>query len=69
MIKDDGPTTVNLDHLVMGLEGDDSWNPRTHKEYLIPPGAYSYSFTLRFSDNIKADERRALDNRVSKLSS
>ena len=69
MIKDDGPTTVNLDHLVMGLGGDDSWNPRTHKEYLIPPGTYSYSFTLRFSDNIKADERRVLDNRVSKLSS
>ena len=69
MIKDDGPTTVNLDHLVMGLGGDDSWNPRTHKEYLIPSGTYSYSFTLRFSDNIKADERRALDNRVSKLSS
>ena len=69
MIKDDGPTTVNLDHLVMGLGGDDSWNPRTHKEYLIPSGTYSYSFTLRFSDNIKADERRVLDNRVSKLSS
>ena len=69
MIKDDGPTTVNVDHMVMGLGGDDSWNPRTHKEYLIPPGTYSYSFTLRFSDNIKADERRALDNRVSKLSS
>ena len=69
MIKDDGPTTVNLDHMVMGLGGDDSWNPRTHKEYLIPPGTYSYSFTLRFSDNIKADERRVLDNRVSKLSS
>ena len=69
MIKDDGPTTVNLDHLVMGLGGDDSWNPRTHKEYLIPQGTYSYSFTLRFSDNIKVDERRALDNRVSKLSS
>ena len=69
MIKDDGPITVNLDHLVMGLGGDDSWNPRTHKEYLIPSGTYSYSFTLRFSDNIKADERRVLDNRVSKLSS
>ena len=69
MIKDDGPTTVNLDHLVMGLGGDDSWNPRTHKEYLIPSGTYNYSFTLRFSDNIKADERRVLDNRVSKLSS
>jgi len=68
MIKDDGPTTVNVDHMVMGLGGDDSWNPRTHKEYLIPPGTYNYSFTLRFSDNIKADEKRALDNRVSKLS-
>jgi len=46
-VKDSGRITWNLDHLVMGLGGDDSWNPRTHKEYLIHPGDYKYR--LRFS--------------------
>ena len=65
MIKDNGPVTVNMDHKVMGLGGDDSWNPRTHKEYLIGPGTYNYSFVLRFSDNLKADMKRSIDSRMS----
>jgi len=54
--------------MVMGLGGDDSWNPRTHKEYLINPGSYRYSFVLRFSDNIKTDTKRSLDRRTLLLS-
>jgi len=46
-VKDSGRITWNLDHLVMGLGGDDSWNPRTHEAYLIDPGTYQYK--LRFS--------------------
>ena len=65
MVKDNGPVTVNMDHKVMGLGGDDSWNPRTHKEYLIGPGTYKYSFVLRFSDNLKADMKRSIDSRMS----
>lgn len=36
----------NIDYKMMGLGGDDSWNPRTHEEFLIRPGRYSYSFQL-----------------------
>ncbi|NPE27308.1 DUF4981 domain-containing protein [Methanococcoides sp. SA1] len=36
----------NIDHKMMGLGGDDSWNPRTHEEFLIRPGKYSYSFQI-----------------------
>ncbi len=52
MVDMRGPVTVNVDHKTMGLGGDDSWNPRTHKEYLINTGIYSFSYLLRFSDNI-----------------
>ena len=65
MIKDNGPVTVNMDHKVMGLGGDDSWNPRTHKEYLIGPGIYNYAFILRFSDNLKTDIKRSIDSRMN----
>lgn len=46
-IKNSGSITLNLDHLVMGLGGDDSWNPRTHEEFLIKPEAYSYTIRLK----------------------
>ena len=36
----------NIDHKMMGLGGDDSWNPRTHEEFLIKPDKYSYSFQI-----------------------
>jgi beta-galactosidase len=39
--------TVNLDHLQMGVGGDDSWGAPVHKEYLIPATKHSYSFVLR----------------------
>jgi len=39
--------TVNLDYQQMGVGGDNSWGARTHPEYTLPAGAYSYSFRLR----------------------
>ena len=54
-IQNDGPVSVNIDHKVMGLGGDDSWNPRTHDEYLIKPGTYDHSVILRFTDNVDND--------------
>ena len=44
--------TLNLDHQLMGLGGDDSWTPRTHAEYLLSAKEYSYSFRLRPFDNL-----------------
>lgn len=40
-------TVLNIDHLMMGLGGDDSWTPRTHPEYLITGQEYSFSFRMR----------------------
>ncbi|MCB0687192.1 MAG: DUF4981 domain-containing protein [Saprospiraceae bacterium] len=37
---------VNLDYKQMGVGGDDSWGARIHKEYLLPPADYHYSFIL-----------------------
>ena len=53
MVEQNGPVTVNVDYKVMGLGGDDSWNPRTHEEYLIQPNSYDFSFMLRFTDDVE----------------
>jgi len=39
--------TLNLDHLQMGVGGDDSWGARTHPEFCIPAGEYSFSLVLK----------------------
>jgi beta-galactosidase len=38
---------LHIDHQHMGVGGDDSWSPSTHKEYLLERKQYSYS--LMFS--------------------
>ena len=38
---------LSLDHAMMGVGGDDSWTPRTHDEYLVIPGKYSFEVQLR----------------------
>jgi beta-galactosidase len=38
--------TINIDYKQMGVGGDDSWGARTHPEYTLPAGAYSYKFSL-----------------------
>jgi beta-galactosidase len=37
---------VHIDHQHMGVGGDDSWSPSTHKEYLLEQKRYNYSFIL-----------------------
>jgi beta-galactosidase len=36
----------NIDHLQMGVGGDNSWGRPVHKEYCIPADAYKYSFII-----------------------
>jgi beta-galactosidase len=47
-----GDITLNIDHLQMGLGGDNTWDlsSRPHPEYRIPVQPYSYSFTLYFGN-------------------
>ncbi len=40
-------TTVNIDHQLHGVGGDNSWGARTHPQYTLPGDqSYQYSFTL-----------------------
>lgn len=45
-ITANGITYLNLDHLQMGVGGDNSWGARTHEKYTIRPGKYKYSFAF-----------------------
>jgi len=36
----------NIDHLQMGVGGDNSWGRPVHEEYCIPVKDYHYSFIL-----------------------
>jgi len=38
---------LNIDYLQMGVGGDDSWGARTHPEYTISSGDYSYNFMIK----------------------
>ena len=38
---------LNIDAAQAGLGGDDSWNPRTHPEYLLTDKTYQYSYRIR----------------------
>ncbi|MFZ6013535.1 MAG: glycoside hydrolase family 2 TIM barrel-domain containing protein [Bacteroidota bacterium] len=48
--------TWNIDHLQMGVGGDNSWGLPVHDGYTIPPKGYAYSFQLIpfFSDTQNA---------------
>ncbi|MFT6269269.1 MAG: beta-galactosidase [Alphaproteobacteria bacterium] len=37
---------VRLDYLHMGVGGDDSWGAKPHKEFLVRPQEYSFSFVM-----------------------
>lgn len=37
---------LSIDGFHMGVGGDDSWQPRTHEEYLLRAGTYRYGFAL-----------------------
>jgi len=38
--------TLNVDYRQMGVGGDNSWGARTHPEFRIPAGEYSWSFEI-----------------------
>ena len=43
----DGSVHLHVDHLHMGIGGDDSWTPSVHPNFIIPPGnEWNWSFTL-----------------------
>ena len=42
----DDLTHLNIDHQHMGVGGDDSWSPSTHKEYLLEEKFYKYSLVM-----------------------
>jgi beta-galactosidase len=46
-IEDAPFTTLNIDFRQAGLGGDDSWRPRTHPEYQLRSGEYSFSYTIK----------------------
>ncbi|MEO1451541.1 MAG: beta-galactosidase domain 4-containing protein [Bacteroidota bacterium] len=38
---------LHIDMKQMGIGGDDSWNPRTHPEFLLTEKAYRYTYIVR----------------------
>lgn len=38
---------LNIDHLQMGVGGDNTWGAQVHPEYTITPHEWKYSFTLQ----------------------
>ncbi|KAJ1559514.1 hypothetical protein HK405_010331, partial [Cladochytrium tenue] len=44
----DGALVWYIDAAQMGMGGDDSWNPRTHKEYLLTARKWEFGFDLLF---------------------
>jgi beta-galactosidase len=38
---------LNIDHLQMGVGGDNTWGAQVHSEYTITPKEWSYGFTIK----------------------
>ena len=49
-LKTAGYTTLHVDFQQMGLGGDDSWNPRTHKAYQLEEKHYSFRYLVNLLD-------------------
>ena len=47
----DAMVHVHIDHQHMGVGGDDSWSPSTHKKYLLENKQYNYSLTFQNKKN------------------
>ena len=43
---DKGIVTVNIDHMMMGVGGDNTWGAQVHPEYTIMPVERNYSFVI-----------------------
>ena len=39
--------TVNIDHRMMGVGGDNTWGAQVHSEYTVSPKPYSFHFSLK----------------------
>ena len=52
-------THLFLDHLHMGVGGDDSWSSCVHDEFLVPPE--KYAFGCHFAYSTKKDGLDAWD--------
>lgn len=46
-LKDAGYITLNVDHSQAGLGGDNSWEPRTHREFLLMKKRYQWGYVLK----------------------
>jgi beta-galactosidase len=64
-VKNENRVYMNIDWQQMGLGGDDSWNPRTHEEYLLKPGRYSFSYRM---SPVRSDMEKTLQQIKSGLS-
>jgi len=42
---------VYIDHAHMGVGGDDSWSPSTHKAFLLEEKQYRYSVCFSAADS------------------
>jgi len=42
-----GRVYVNIDHVHMGIGGDDSWSPSVHPEHLVEGTRYQYELVIR----------------------
>jgi beta-galactosidase len=63
----DGGVNVHVDHLHMGLGGDDSWTPCVHPEFLVPSGeVWRWGLTLAAlsSDGDAFEVHRLLQRRT-----
>ncbi|HOJ87923.1 MAG TPA: glycoside hydrolase family 2 TIM barrel-domain containing protein [Pseudothermotoga sp.] len=48
--------TVNIDYKQMGLGGDNSWGALPHKEYILFPKPYHYSFRVRPTESLREND-------------
>ena len=39
--------TLNIDHRMMGVGGDNTWGAQVHSEYTVAPADYDFRFTLQ----------------------
>ena len=53
--RGDGTVHVHVDHLHMGVGGDDSWTPNVHPEYLIPTGS-KWQLSLKLAALVHDDD-------------
>lgn len=46
-IEKQNMVTVNIDHRMMGVGGDNTWGAQVHPEYTVSPKAYNFRFSLK----------------------